>query len=74
MTARRKKEGPMRYKNVSGQDRVLMVDKTSVTKVEAGATVEIVDEGLIAGLVGQESLWQPVTEPDSSSSSDEKKE
>lgn len=52
------------YRNVSGHDRVLMVDRSSGVKVQAGATITVDDEGLQKGLVGQESVWQPVTEPD----------
>jgi len=52
------------YRNNYGHDRVLMVDRSSGVKVPAGETIEITDEGLQKGLVGQEAVWQPVTEPD----------
>jgi hypothetical protein len=51
------------YRNVSGDDRILMTGSATGTLVPAGAEVEVLDEGLIAGLVGQESLWEPVVAP-----------
>lgn len=52
----------MRYTNVSGQDLILMTGQAAGVKVLDGEIVEIDDPGLIAGLVGQESVWQPVTD------------
>jgi hypothetical protein len=51
----------MKYVNASGQDRNLMVEKSGVFKVvKAGEVVEISDDYIIAGLEGQEALWEPV--------------
>ena len=52
----------MRYINVSGQDLILMTGQAAGVKVLDGETVDIDDPGLIAGMVGQESVWQPVTD------------
>lgn len=53
----------MRYRNVSGHDRVLMVTPSRGVKVAAGDVVEVSDQGAVKGLVGQEVLWEPVAEP-----------
>lgn len=52
------------YRNVSGQDRILMMGAATGVKVLDGDTVEVTDPALVRGLVGQESVWQPVTEPE----------
>lgn len=59
----RKKKGPMRYRNVSGHERILMVTPTRPAKVGPDEIVEVTDDQAIQGLVGQEKMWEPVAEP-----------
>jgi hypothetical protein len=61
----------MRYRNVSGQDRVLMVERASGVKVAAGDVIDVTEPGPVEGLRGQEAVWQPVTEPDDNEAAEE---
>lgn len=49
------------YRNVSGDERFLVEIGTGrVHRVADGDTVEVTDEASVKGLVGQESIWEPV--------------
>lgn len=47
----------MRFTNVSGMD----LDVPALRRiVEAGETVEVEDEQVAAGMVGQDEVWEPL--------------
>jgi hypothetical protein len=47
------------YRNVSNADRYLVVNNAGVF-CKQGDTVEVDEPGAVTGLIGQESVWEPV--------------